>query len=117
MRECPSDIVVHLVSRFGRTYELRQDLIIAALSPASRTHPVMNAFAPVYRQYEIPHFTVCEFEHILIKEHAVCRKSEPELLVMLFFQSSSVLDKLFYDLKVHERLSAEEIDLEIRTPF
>ncbi len=48
-----------------------------------------------------------------IDQNAVCRQREAEVLTFFFFAGTGIRDKLFYDIKIHQRFAAEEIDFKL----
>ena len=73
----------------------------------------MDFLSPVKAQNDIAHFSVCELNDIVVNENSVRRKREAEILVFFLFDASRIADKLFDDVKVHQRFTAEKVDFEI----
>ena len=73
----------------------------------------MDFLSPVDAQHDICHLFIAEFYDLIIQQNAVRRQRKAEFLVMQLFLLSSVFYKVFYDLPVHQRFSAEKIHFQI----
>ena len=75
----------------------------------------MHLGAPVDGYHHIGHLAVDEVDHLIVHQHAVGGDGELEALVARLFQAAAVGDQLFDHGEVHQRLAAEEIDLQVHT--
>ena len=67
----------------------------------------------VHAEYNIAHFAVGEFYHVIIDEHSVRCKSKIEDLVVLLFQLSSIRNYLFANIPVYQRFASEKVHLKM----
>ena len=74
---------------------------------------VIDFLTAVQRKDDVMHFLVAEFRYLIVQEDAVCRKGEADILIVELFLLSSVCNELLYDIPVHERLAAEEVDIKV----
>ena len=56
---------------------------------------------------------ICKLNNVVVNKHTVCREGETEVFVVFLLNASCVGDNSLYNVKVHQRFSAEEIDLEV----
>ena len=111
--ECSSDIIILVSSALNKFLIFRNDYIITALSVRSHSHTVIDFFSSVKRQNSIIHFTVDIFDLVIIKKKSVCCNCKAKMLVVFLFDASCVFNRLLYNIKIHKRLTAEEIHLKI----
>ena len=73
----------------------------------------MHLLAPVKAQNHVAHLAVCKVDNVVVDQNAVRGEREAEILVVLLLDASRVLGQPLYNVKIHQRFAAEEIDLEI----
>ena len=113
MREGAAHVVVPAAARRDELLELRHDLVPAAVARVVDAVAVVDFTAPVEAQHDVAHLAVCKVDHVVVDQHAVRRQREAEILVAFLFAAARVGDELLDDVEVHQRLAAEEIDLQI----
>ena len=111
--KCTPYVIFLLVPALSQLLEFRHDQVIASFAVPERTHPVVHFPAPVQAQDHVVHLPVYELLHLIIEEHAVGGKREPEMLVMDLLLLPAIGYQVFHDLPVHQRLAAEEIHFQV----
>ena len=108
-----SYIVTLVASFFDKFLKFRNDNVITALSVYSFSKMVMHFFSAVKAENYIMTFFVCKFNYIVINKHTVCCKCKTEVFVVFLFNASCIGNNLLYNIKVHKRFSAEEVNLKV----
>ena len=67
----------------------------------------------VQTQHHVAALAVGEIDDVVVDEQAVGREREAEVFARLLFDAARVGDEVLDDLKIHQRLAAEEIHLQI----
>ena len=93
--------------------ELGHDDLIASLSVDGGTHVVVDAGTAVQREDHIGHLPVDVLDVLVVQEHAVGGDGEAEHLVVLLLQGPGILYSLLHGIHGHERLTAEEVHLDV----
>ena len=106
-------IIVLVASGLYQLLELRHDALIAAVACIVHPQPVMDLLAAIQRQHHIAHFPVGEVDHVIIDEHTVCGQRKAEIFAPLLFHTAGILHQLLHHVPVHQRLTAEEVHLQI----
>lgn len=106
-------IIFILISALGKFLKLGKYQIIASGSLREGPHIVMHFLTSVNTQHHIAHLTVAEFHHFVIQGNSIGCQGETEILVVDLLLFSSVTHQIFDNLPVHQRLTAEEIHLQI----
>ena len=73
----------------------------------------MDFLAPVQAQYDVVHFFIQEFIDFVVQQHAVRCESETESLPGLLFLTARIFDDLLHNAPSHQRLTAEEVDVQV----
>ena len=110
-----ADVVAAVAAFFNELLKFRDDNVIAALAVDCLAEIVVNFLSSVKAEYNVVALFICKLNNVVVNEHTVCREGETEIFVMLFFNASCVGDNSLYNVKVHQRFSAEEIDLEVNS--
>ena len=108
-------IVILALASLNELLELGYDLIEASVARVVNSEAVVYFFSAVEAEDYVAHLTVGKIYNVVVNKHTVGSESEAEILVVLFLNASRVRDELLYNVKIHKRLSAKEIDLEIVT--
>jgi len=108
-----ADVVFLVAAPFHEFLEFRQDVVVAAFSVNSTAQTVMDFLAPVQAQYDVVHFFIQEFIDFVVQQHAVRCESETESLPGLLFLTARIFDDLLHNAPSHQRLTAEEVDVQV----
>ena len=106
-------VIVLVAALFHELLELRHDGVIAAVACVVLAEAVMDFLAAIEAQHDIVALLVAEVDDIVVDEHTVGGHGEAEVLVVDLLLLAAVGDELFDHVEVHQRLTAEEIDLEV----
>ena len=106
-------VIVLVTALFHELLKLRHDGVIAAVACVVLAEAVMDFLAAIEAQHDIVALLVAEVDDIVIDEHTVGGHGEAEVLVVDLLLLAAVGDELFDHVEVHQRLAAEEIDLEV----
>ena len=106
-------IIVLVASGLYQLLELRHNALVAAIACIVHPQPVMNFLAAIQRQHHIAHFPVGEVDHVIVDEHTVCGQRKAEIFAPLLFHTAGILHQLLHHVPVHQRLTAEEVHLQI----
>ena len=93
--------------------ELGHDGVIAAVARVVLAEAVVDLLAAIEAQDDIVALLVAEVDHILVDQHPVGGHGEAEVLVVDLLLLAAVGHQLLHHLKVHQRLTTEEIDFEV----
>ena len=74
---------------------------------------VVDFLTAVQREDDVMHFAISKFCDLIVKQNAVGRESEADILVMELLLFAAVFDELLADIPVHQGFAAEEVDVEI----
>ena len=74
---------------------------------------VVHFLAAVETQNDIAHLAVCKIDDVVVNQNAVCRQREAEVLTAFLFAGTGIRDKLLYDVEIHQRFAAKEVDFQI----
>ena len=113
MRERAAHIVTLSAARFDEPLEIRHDPVIRAVPVFIDAEAVIDLFPAIQRQNNVVTFPVRPLNDFISQIYAVGRQRKAEILVFLLLDTPCIRDQLFAHLKVHKRLAAEEINLEI----
>ena len=111
VRKGAADIVAPVAAALHKVLEFRHDDIIAAVAVDGLSQAIVHFFPAVKTEDDVVTFLVGEIDDLVVKQHAVGGEGKAEVLALFLFDAPAVSDGLFDDVKVHQRLSAEEIDL------
>ena len=111
--EGTAHIVAPVAAPFDKVLELRHYHIIAADAVHGLAQAVVYLFSAVEAQHYVVALFVGEVNDLVVEQYAVGRKGKAKVLALLLFDAPAVGGYLFDHLKVHQRLSAEEVDLEV----
>ena len=106
-------VIVLVASGRYQLLELGHDALIAAVACIVHPQPVMDLLAAIQRQHHIAHFPVGEVDHVIVNEHTVCGQRKAEIFAPLLFHTAGILHQLLHHVPVHQRLTAEEVHLQI----
>ena len=98
---------------FRELLKFLQDDIVASGPFAERPHPVVDFFAPVYRQNHIVHLPVAELHYLIVKEDTVGGQCKAEFLRICLFKLPAIGYQLLYDFPVHKGFAAEKIHFQM----
>ena len=93
--------------------KLGHDLFPAAVSGVVHTEPVVDFLAPVQGKHHVAAFPVGKVDHVVVDEHAVGGQGKAEMLVMFFFDAPGVSHQTLHHVKIHQRLAAEKVHLQM----
>ena len=113
MSESAAHIIALVAARFHKLFELGDDAIVGAVALYINSESVVDFFTAVKTQDHIVHLLVTEVDDVLIDVDAVGGQSESDILIVDLLLLASVNDQLLADFPVHQRLSAEEVDIKI----
>ena len=113
MRKGTAHIVALAAARLDQLLELGHDAVIAAVTGQIHAEAVVDLLAAIERKHNIMTFLVAPVNDLVRDADAVGRHRKAEVLVILSLDAARIGDQLLADLKVHQRLTAEEIDLQI----
>ena len=106
-------VIVLVAALFHELLKLRHDGVIAAVACVVLAEAVMDFLTAIEAQHDIVALLVAEVDDIVVDEHTVGGHGEAEVLVVDLLLLAAVGDELFDHVEVHQRLTAEEIDLEV----
>ena len=106
-------IIVLVAPGLYQLLELRHNALIAAVACIVHPQPVMDLLTAIQRQHHIAHFPVGEVDHVIVDEHTVCGQRKAEIFAPLLFHTAGILHQLLHHVPVHQRLTAEEVHLQI----
>ena len=113
MRKGAAHIVALAAARLDQLLELGHDAVIAAVTGQIHAEAVVDLLAAVERKHNIMTFLVAPVDDLVGNADAVGRHRKAEVLVILSLDAARIGNQLLADLEVHQRLTAEEIDLQI----
>ena len=93
--------------------ELGHNAVVAAVARVVHPGAVVDFLAPVQREHHVAHLPVGKVNHIVVDEHAVGGEGEAEVFAPLLFHAAGVLHQALNHVPVHQRLSAEEVHLQV----
>ena len=106
-------IIILTASCLDESLEFRHYLIPAAVARVVHAVSVVDFLPAVKTEHHVAHLSVGEVDNIVVNEHSVGGQCEAEVLALLLLNAPCVFDKALDHVKIHQRLAAEEIDLEI----
>ena len=92
---------------------LLENHIVRTLAVDRGTERIMDFFAPIQADDDIVHLPVDEIDAFVVQRNAVCGHGKVDLLTEPLFLLAAICDDLLANIKVHERLAAKEIDLQM----
>ena len=114
---CVSKRAAHVIplalARFNKLLELRNDCFPAALARIVHAIPVVNFLPSVKAQNNVAHLPICKIDNIIVNKHSVGRERKTKVLARLLFNAACVFNKLLYDIKIHQRLTPEKVNLKV----
>ena len=113
VREGAAHIVISAAARFDQPLELGDDPLPASVARVVDAVAVVNLPTAVQTQHHVAALAVGEIDDVVVDEQAVGREREAEVFARLLFDAARVGDEVLDDLKIHQRLAAEEIHLQI----
>ena len=87
--------------------------VVAARAVDALSHSVIDVLASVNGENNVAHFLVDKVDLVRIEEHTVRCYGEAEVLVVFLFLGTAVFNELFYNVPVHERFAAEEVNFKV----
>ena len=111
--EGAADVVAPVAAPFDEVLEFRYDDVIAAVAVDGFSQAVMHLFSAVEAEHDIVALLVGKVDHLVIEQNAVGGQRKAEVLALLLLDASAIGNSLLDDVKVHQRFSAEEVDLQI----
>ena len=111
--EGASHIVVLTVTAVYKLLEFGQKLVIAALACIVYSEFIVNIFSAVKTENNVAHFLVGKFNNLIVNTHTVGGEGEAEVFVLFLFNASCLFIKLFHNIPVEKRLTAEEVNLKV----
>ena len=106
-------IELPIAALFNEPLVFRHDGTIATAAVHTEAKRIINLFAPINRENDIGHFTVDVIDFVICQQQAGGGDREAEIFVMLLFDRTGLCHHLLNDLKIHQRLTAKEIQLQI----
>jgi len=113
--ECAAHVIILTAACFHQLPELRHDNVIAASAVCGPAQSVMDFPASVQAEHHIMHFSVGKLYHIIVYPDTVSGKREAEILSGFFFYLPAIFNYTLYHIPVHQRLSSEEVHLQIHS--
>ena len=113
MRKGAAHIVALAAARRHQLLELGHDAVIAAVARQIHAEAVVDLLAAVERKHNIMTFLVAPVNDLVRDADAVGRHRKAKVFVVLFLDAACIGNQLLADLEIHQRLTAEEIDLEV----
>ena len=113
VRERAAHIVTGAAAGFCELLELRYDLVVASDAAPVTSAGVVDLASTVEAHYYVVALAVCKLYNIIVNEHTVRCEREAEILTRILLNGACVSYKLFHNIKIHKRLAAKEVDLEI----
>ena len=113
MGEGAAHIIAPVAAGPDKALELRHDALPASVAGVVHAESVMDLLPPVQGQDHVVALAVGKFDHLVVHEHAVRGQGEAEMLAGLRLDGAGVGDQVLDDLEVHQRLTAEEVHLQI----
>ena len=110
---CSTDIPFLIATLLHKFFKIPDDAVIASCSVCTHTHPVIDFLSSINGKNNIIHFLVDEINRIIIQKHTVCCDRKTEMLAVFLLLASGVSYGLLYYIEIHQRLTTEEIKLEI----
>ena len=106
-------IVIFAAPRLNEPAELGHYAVIAAIARIIYTGGVIYLLAAVQGQHHIAHLPIAELYDLVVDEHAVGGEGEAEVLAPFLLYAAGIIHKPLNHVPVHQRLTAEEVHLEI----
>ena len=113
MGEGAPHVVVFTASGLHQLLELGHYAVIASFAGIVHPKGIMYLLASVQGQDHIAHLPVGKVYYLVVNEHAVGGEGKAEFLVVGLLLGAGIGNQLLYHLPVHQRLSAEEVHLQI----
>ena len=107
------DIVLPIPPALHQPLELGEEGVVAAGAVHPVAHPVVYLLAAIHRKDHIVHLPVYEVDALLGEESSVGGDGEAEVFAGLLLPLPGVADNLLHHPEVHQRLPAEEVQLQI----
>ena len=113
MSERAAHIIILAAARFDEFLKFRHDYIVTSHVAYRLAKVVIDFLSSVKAEHDVVHLFVGKFDHVVVNEHAVGGERKAEIFAVFFFNRTRVCNKIFDDLPIHKRLSAEKVHLEI----
>ena len=110
-----ANVVASPLSPPYKLLKFGNDNVVAALAVNRLAQIVVYLFSAVKTKHHVVALAVGKLDNVVVNKHSVGGQRKAEILVVLFFYASRVGDYLLYHVEVHQRLTAEEVDLKIHT--
>ena len=107
------DVVALSAPGLHQLLELGHDDVVAALVPGGPPQPVVDLLPAIQAQHHVVHLPVGEVDDVVVDEHAVGGEGEAEALVVDLLLLPAVGHQALDHVPVHQRLSAEEVHLQV----
>ena len=111
--EGPAHIIAQIAPFFHKTLEFGDNDVIAANPGEVFPQAVVDLFPAVQAEDDVVHLLVAELRHLIVQQDAVGGQGEAEILVVDGLLGAGVGHQVFHHLPVHQRLTAEEVHLQI----
>ena len=106
-------VVALIAALLYKLLELGHNGIVAAMAGVILAEAVVDFLAAVQAQDHVVALLVAEVDDIIVNEHAVGGHGEAEVLIVDLLLLTAVGHQLLDHIKVHQRLAAEEVHLEV----
>ena len=113
VRKGPPHVIVFPAAGPDQPLKLRDDPLPASVSGIVHAKAVVHFLPSVQTEHHVAHLAVGKVDDIIVDQHAVGRQGEAEVLAGLLLALTRVGDQLLHRIKIHQRLTAEEIDLQV----
>ena len=108
-------VIILATTCLHQLLELRDYLLPASITSIILTSPVMHFLTSIQTKYHITHLFIAVLNYFIINQHAICSKRKSEVLIILILYRTRILNYLLTNIPVHQRLTTEEINLQIMT--
>ena len=113
MSKGAAHIISLAVSLLNKLLELGNYALPASLTGIIDTIAVVHFFSSVKTEHDVVALAVSEVNNVVIDQHSVGGESETEILARILLDASGICHQLLDNVKIHQRLTAEEIDLKV----
>ena len=101
------------IALLDQLLKLGHDDVVAASTRNSLAHLVVDRRTAIERQDNVIHVGVDVVNLLVVEQQAVGGDGEAELLAVLLFDRTRIINGLLDRIPCHERLTAEEVNLDV----
>ena len=95
--------------------EFGHNLVKTAFACIVHTEFIVDFLSAVKGEDHVAHFTVCKIDDVIVNEHAVGGEGKAEVFACFLFSFAGISHKVFDYVKIHKRLTAEEVNFKVVT--